>query len=104
MRILQGILSESKEYYLEAKEKIKKRLENLPRGSVKERLIASRKYYYLQQRVGKRVVHKYLGKKKPGGILKQIKERKALSAELKKVNEALRIIKRSEGRGRGRAY
>ena len=46
MKILQGILSESKEYYLEAKEKIKKRLCRLEKGSVKERLIAGKKYYY----------------------------------------------------------
>jgi len=101
MKILQGILSESKEYYLEIREKIKNKLSKLAKGSVKERLIAGKKYYYLQHRVGKSVVHKYLGKKKPEDILVQIKERKALSAELKKVNEALKIIKRSEGRKHG---
>jgi len=101
MKILQGILSESKEYYLQAKDKIKKKLASLPKGSVKERKIAGKKYYYLQQRIGKKVVHKYLGKSRPEGIVSQIKERRALSLELKKVNEALRIIKRSEGRRRG---
>ena len=101
MRVLQGILSESKEYYLQVREKIKKKLANLPKGSIKERLIAGKKYYYLQQRLGKRVVHKYLGKRKPEEVASQIKERKALSVELRKVNEALRIIKRSEGRRHG---
>jgi len=98
MKILQGILSESKEYYLQVREKIKKKLANLPKGSVKERIIAGKKYYYLQQRVGKRVVHKYLGKRRPEEVVSQIKERKALNIELRKVNEALRIIKRSQGR------
>ena len=37
---------------------------------------------------------KYLGKKRPEDILVQIEERRALSAELKKVNEALKIIRR----------
>lgn len=101
MKILQGILSESREYYLEAKEKIRKKLANLPKGSIKERVIAGQKYYYLQQRVGERIVHKYLGKKKPEELLLQIKERKVLSAELKKVNEALKILRRSEGRKHG---
>lgn len=101
MKVLEGILSESKEYYLDAREKIKKKLTNLPKGSVKERVIAGKKYYYLQQRVGKKVVHKYLGKRRPKEVLNQIKERKALGVELKKVNEALRIIKRSEGRRHG---
>jgi len=101
MKVLQGILSESKEYYLEAREKIKKKLANLPKGGVKERMIAGKKYYYLQQRVGKKVVHKYLGKRRPEEVVSQIKERKALGVELRKVNEALRIIKRSEGRRHG---
>jgi len=101
MKVLQGILSESKEYYLQAREKIKKKLANLPKGSVKKRMIAGKKYYYLQQRVGKKVVHKYLGKMRPEEVVNQIKERKGLSVELRKVNEALRIIERSEGRKHG---
>ncbi len=101
MKVLQGILSESKEYYLGARGKIKKKLANLSQGSVKKRMIAGKKYYYLQQRVGKKVVHKYLGKSKPEEVVNQIKERKALSVELRKVNEALKIIKRSEGRRHG---
>lgn len=101
MKVLQGILSESKEYYLQVREKIKKKLANLPEGSVKERVIAGKKYYYLQQRVGKKIVHKYLGKRRPEEVVSQIKERKALGVELRKVNEALKIIKRSEGRRHG---
>lgn len=101
MKILQGILSESKEYYLEIREKIKGKISRLVRGSIKERLIGGKKYFYLQHRAGKKVVHKYLGKRMPEEILAQIKERKALNAELKKVNEALKIIKRSEGRRHG---
>ncbi len=101
MGILQGILSESKEYYLEIRGKIGKKLANLPKGSVKERLIAGKKYYYLQNRVGNKIVHKYLGKKRPEGIFNQIKERNALRVELKKVSEALEIICRSEGRKHG---
>ena len=101
MKVLQGILSESKEYYLQAREKIKKKIANLPKGSVKKRMITGKKYYYLQQRVGKKVVHKYLGKRRPEEVVSQIKERKALNVELRKVNEALRIIKRSEGRRHG---
>ncbi len=101
MRVLKGILSESKGYYLDAKKKIEKRLLESPKGSVKGRLISGKKYYYLQHRIRKKVVHKYLGKNKPDSLLKQIKERKALHVELKKVNEALKIIKRSEGRKHG---
>ena len=101
MRVLQGILSESKEYYLRTRNKIKKKIAGLPKGSVKEREISGKKYYYLQQRFGKKVVHKYLGKRRPEEVISRIKQRRVFSLELKKVNEALRIIKRSEGRARG---
>lgn len=98
MKVLQGILSESKEYYLDIKKKIEKKLANLPKGSVKEREIAGKKYYYLQYRAGKKIMQKYIGKNKPENLIKQIKERNALKIELKKVDEALKMIKRTEGR------
>lgn len=101
MNVLRGILSESKEYYLDAKNKIEKKLAGLPQGSIKERKIAGKIYYYLQRRVGKKVQHKYLGKNEPADLLKELKERKALKSESKKVNEALRMLKRAEGRKRG---
>lgn len=102
MRVLKGILSESKEYYLNLKLKLEKRFEKLPEGSVKERVISGKKYYYLQQRKGKKIIHKYLGKNKPDHLMKQIEERKMLKKELKKINESLKIIRRSEGKKHGR--
>jgi len=101
MKVLQGILSESKEYYLDARQKIERKLIDLPKGSVKEREIAGKKYYYLQYRKGRKIIQRYIGKVKPEAILKQIKERGLLKEELKKVNEALKIIRRSEGRKHG---
>ncbi len=100
MNVLKGILSESKEYYLNAKDKISKKLAGLPQGSIKKRKIAGKIYYYLQHRIGKKVRHEYLGKDEPLALLKQLDERKALKSELKKVNEALRMLKRTEGRKR----
>ena len=101
MKVLQGILSESKEYYLDVKKKIEKRLLNLPIGSIKEREISGKRYYYLQFRKDKKVIQKYLGKNKPEAIIRQIRERNVFKRELKKVNEALKIVKRSEGKKRG---
>ena len=43
--MLKGILSESKKYYLDIKKKMARKLANLPKGSVKERKIAGKKYY-----------------------------------------------------------
>ena len=97
MSVLKDILKESKQHYIEAKRKIEKKLSVFPQGSVKGRVISGRKYYYLQYRKGKKVVQKYLGKVKPEKLLKQLKERRLLKVELRKVNEALKMIRRSEG-------
>lgn len=101
MKVLQGILSESKGYYLDVKKKIVKRMVNLPKGSIKEREISGKKYYYLQYRKNKKIIQEYMGKIKPEAIIRQIKDRNILKKELKKVNEALKIIRRSEGKKRG---
>ncbi|MFH1452563.1 MAG: hypothetical protein ABIH00_01120 [Armatimonadota bacterium] len=98
MKVLKGILSESKKYYLDIKNKIKSKLAKLPKGSVKERKISGGKYYYMQNRVDNKVKHKYLGKSKPVKLLAQIKERKKLETELKKVEKALKLLKKSEGK------
>jgi hypothetical protein len=98
MQVLKGILSESKAYYLNIKEEIQKRLRSLPSGSIKERNISGRKYYYLQRRKENKIVHEYIGKERPDDLLKQIQERKALLAELRKANEALKLLQRAEGR------
>ena len=79
----------SENYYFNAREKIYNRLAQLPRGSVKERLISGRKYYYLQRREGKKVLHTYLGKEIPEDVKKQMAERVALRRELKELRHAL---------------
>ncbi len=98
MNVLKGILSESQEYYLNIKEKIKRKLSGLPKGSVKERKIAGKQYYYLQQRIGNKIVHKYLGRSKPDGLIKEIQLRKSLKIESKKVDESLKMLNRAKGK------
>ncbi len=98
MSLLKDILNESKQHYIEAKKKLERKLSLLPKGSVKERVISAKKYYYLQYRSGRKIIQKYLGKVKPEEIIKQLKEKRLLKAELRKVNEALKVIRRSEGR------
>jgi len=101
MSVLKGILSESEGYYLNIKDKINRKLSDLPNGSVKERNIAGKKYYYLQKRVANKIVHKYLGKQKPEDLIKKIQLRKSMRNELKKIEEALKMLKRSRGSVRG---
>lgn len=61
----------------------------LPEGTIKERLISGRIYYYLQRREGKKVVHTYIGKEIPKDLKKTMKKRTALRAELKKIQNIL---------------
>lgn len=98
--VLKNILADSEKYYRDIKVKLQRKLADLPRGSIKERKISGKDYYYLQQRIDKKIIHKYLGKNKPIDLLKQIEMRKVLKKELKKVNEALIILERSKGRKR----
>lgn len=96
MNILKGILSESSEYYKEVEKRIKGKLSELPKGSVKKRKIGEKIYYYLQDRIGNKIIHKYLGKVKPEKLIEQIIERKKLKKELKKVIENKKTIKRAK--------
>ena len=96
--ILKGILSDSEAHYSGVKSMIERKLSQLPNGSIKERKIAGHKYYYLQHRAGGKVVHDYLGKEKPQKMIDQLKQKKMLKSELKKVDEALKMLKRARGR------
>ena len=50
MKILKGILDESKEYYEKEQKDLCKELSKLPKGSIKKRKIGKKIYYYLQYR------------------------------------------------------
>jgi len=102
VRILKNILQESEQYYLDIRKKIRQRLAKLSGGSVKKRVISGKIYYYLQVRQGKKVVHKYLGKKKPEVLIKEIEERIMLKQELKKIDEALKLLHKTKDRKRGK--
>jgi len=100
MKVLKGILGESKEYYLGLEKEINNRLKKIPKGNIKKRNVNNRFYYYLQYRNKNEVKQKYLGKIYPEKIAKEIKERKILQKELKKelkkIREAIKIIKKTE--------
>lgn len=100
MRVLEGILKESKEYYLQLEKEILNRLSHLPKGSIKKRVIKGKDYYYLQKRNKQKIEQKYLGKVCPDKLAKEIKERILLQKELKKIRESLKILKRAEGKKR----
>lgn len=86
-------------YYWNAREKIQNRLSQLPRGTIKERLISGRKYYYFQRREGKKVVHTYIGKEIPKDLEKEMLEREELRAELRRIQEVLTTFLADKIRG-----
>jgi 5-methylcytosine-specific restriction endonuclease McrA len=79
--------------YIEHYKKQLKQMENifkeLPKGSIKERIISGKKYYYLQNREGKKVKHYYMGKKMPLELIEKISRRKKLK---NKILEARRVL------------
>ena len=95
MNVLSGILKESESYYAGVERKIIKMLKDLPEGSLKRRKIGNKLYWYLQKRVGSKVIHKYLGKEKPEVIVKKLLERKNLQKDLKKVMLSMKILKKA---------
>ncbi len=102
MKVLKGILNESKQYYENLGKEIKNRLSKLPKGNIKKRNINGKVYFYMQERQNSKIIHKYLGKSYPEKIAKEIDEReklkKELKKELKKVREALKMLNKTEGK------
>ena len=96
MKVLSGILKESKEYYRSIHKELSNRIKLLPKGSIKKRSIYGKVYYYLQFRKGEKVIHKYLGKEKPSNIEKSLKKRRLMIDQLNQVKQALKILVRSE--------
>ena len=94
MGVLNNVLSESHQYYTDIERKIKKALEEIPKGSIKKRLINGKAYYYLQSRVGGRVIHKYVGKQKPVELINKIGKRKKLKLELKTAKNNIKMLKK----------
>ncbi len=92
MKVLKGILKDSKEYYEKEKILLEKELSKLPKGNIKKRKIGNKYYYYLQHRESKKVIHDYLGKSAPKDMVKKIERRKVLLSELKKVNDSLKLL------------
>ena len=86
----------TKTYYFNAQEEIYAKLAQLPRGTIKERVIAGRTYYYLQHREGKKVVHAYIGKEIPRDLKDKMRERENLRAELKKIRKIVRKLVSAE--------
>ena len=92
MKVLKGILNESKKYYEKEQKAIIEELAKLPKGSIKKRKLGNAFYYYLQYREDKKIIQKYLGKSEPKEIMNKLHRRKILMKELKKIKESLKLL------------
>lgn len=88
--ILSTIMQEKKriEYMLA---KYKEEQACLPKGSISEKAVGERVYYYLKYRDGKKVVSQYIGKSQINEISGQIEKRKHIEAMIKSLQEELAI-------------
>ena len=71
--------------------KYKEEQEQLPKGSISEKIVGDRVYYYLKYRAGKKVVSRYIGKAQIDEIRKQIEKRRHVETMIKSLREELAI-------------
>ncbi len=93
MSDLQNVLSESAGYYLEEKAKVAARLALLPKGTIKQKKIGGKTYYYLSYRQGKKIIDEYLGAAVPEDLRPKLEERKALLNRLKEIKASLALLR-----------
>lgn len=88
--ILTTITQEKKriEYMLA---KYKEAQDRLPRGSISEKAVGDRVYYYLKYRDGKKVISQYISKSQIDEIREQVEKRKHIEAMIKSLQEELVI-------------
>lgn len=92
MKVLKGIISDSWGYYQNIRAQLEKKLMQLPRGSVKKRILGNQVYYYHQYREGEKVVHKYLGKDRPEKLEREAKERRDVTHQLHEVKKSIKLL------------
>jgi hypothetical protein len=92
--VIYDMLKEEKQRNLEMQEVYKREIEMLPKGSISEREISGRTYYYLKYRQGAKVKNDYIGKDKNAAekIKRETEKRKYLQAVLKRLEVEYRQI------------
>ena len=91
--ILTTVLQEKRriEYMLE---KYGKEYERLPKGTISERMVNGKTYFYLKYRDGKKVVSPYIAKDGVEKLRERIEKRKHIEAMIKSLKEELAIANR----------
>ena len=97
MKILNDILQEEKERLLELKRVYQSKIQKLPKGSLVKKNIKGHNYYYLNYRLYKKQVFKYIGKlseKEVNDLVTRIKERRKFEKFLRRVKKDIKEIEK----------
>lgn len=88
--ILTTVLQEKRriEYMLQ---KYREEYENLPKGTISEKAVRDKTYYYLKYRDGRKVVSKYISKADIDTLKEQVEKRKHIEAMIKSLTEELTV-------------
>jgi len=97
MKILNGILLEEKERLLELEKIYKSKIQKLPKGSLIKKNIKGRNYYYLNYRLYKKQIFKYIGKmseKEAKDLLAKIEERRKYEKIIRQLKKDIKEIEK----------
>lgn len=67
--------------------KYQNELSTLPKGTISERTVGERTYYYLKYRDGKKIVSRYISKNEIGNVRALVERRRHIEAMVKSLQE-----------------
>jgi len=97
MKILNDILQEEKERLLDLERIYKSKIQQFPKGSLIKKNIKGHEYYYLNYRLYKKQIFKYIGKlseKEVKDLLTGIEERRKFEKFLRQVKKDIKEIEK----------
>lgn len=98
MSVLENVLEEEYGRSLRLSQAMENELSSLPKGSIRERKIGEREYYYLNYREGDKVKSDYIQADAVDELSKKIDRRRELKAALKEQEHSRKQIVRALGR------
>lgn len=91
MNMLLTTISQEKKRIEYMLAKYKEAYDRLPKGSLSEKTVGNRTYYYLKYRDGKKVISRYISHSCVDELRMQIEKRKHIEAMMKSLREELAI-------------
>lgn len=91
--ILHTVIQEKEriEYMLK---RYQRELDDLPKGTIYEKVVGNKVYYYLKYRNGKKVVSKYIRKKEIEAVRGLVEKRRHIEAMVKSLNDEKAIAEK----------